>query len=180
MYPNFDQSFILETDVSVRVLGAVLSQIKEDGQTHQVAFASRALATPEKNYSITDLETLAVVWAVSHFHAYLYGHDVEVRTDHSAVKAVLGTPSPSRKHARWWMKVYSSGVGTVTIIHKACKENYNADALSRNPLNPSPPEGIEEGEMQIAVVRNRYTAESTNTDIADLLSQGPQSDQLTC
>ena len=33
--------------------------------------------------------------------------------------------------------------------------------------------------MQISVVRNRSTAESTNTGIADLLSQGPQSDQLT-
>ena len=49
--------------------------------------------------SITDLETLAVVWAVSHFHAYLYGHDVEVRTNHSAVKAVLSTPSPNGKYA---------------------------------------------------------------------------------
>ena len=56
---------------------------------HPVAFASRALSPPERNYSITELETSAVVWAVSHFHSYLYGHCVTVYTDHSAVKAVL-------------------------------------------------------------------------------------------
>lgn len=81
-FPNFEKNFILETDASIKGLGAVLSQQQEDGQIHPVAFASRALSLQEKNYSVTDLETLAVVWAVSHFHAYLCGHDVEVRTDH--------------------------------------------------------------------------------------------------
>jgi len=104
VYPNFERSFVLETDASIRGLGAVPSQYQENGQIHPVAFASRALSAAGKNYFITDLETLAVIWAVSHFHVYLYGHDVEVRTDYSAVKAVLGTPSPSGKHACWWTK----------------------------------------------------------------------------
>lgn len=51
------------------------------------------------HWSITEPETLAVVWEVSHFHAYLYSHDVQVFTDHSAVKAVLENPSPSGKYA---------------------------------------------------------------------------------
>ena len=64
-------------------------QIHQDGLTHPIAFASKALAAPEKNYSIANLKTLAVVWinletltvvwAVSHYYAHLYGHDVEVR-----------------------------------------------------------------------------------------------------
>jgi len=40
-----------------------------------------------QHYSITELESLAVVWAIQHFHAYLHGHDVTVITDHSAVQA---------------------------------------------------------------------------------------------
>ena len=36
---------------------------------HPVAYASRSLSPQEKRYAITELETLAVVWAVSHFHA---------------------------------------------------------------------------------------------------------------
>ena len=48
-----------------------------------------------------ELETLAVVWAVSHYRAYLYRHNVTGYTDHSAVKAVLGATDLSRKHVRW-------------------------------------------------------------------------------
>ena len=100
-YPDFLKPFTLETDASVLGLGAVLSQQQDDGHLHPVAYASRALSPQEKRYGITELETLAVVWSMQHYHAYLYGHEVTVFTDHSAVKAVLETPSPSGEHARW-------------------------------------------------------------------------------
>ena len=112
-YPNFTREFRLETDASVKGLGAVLSQLQDDGKVHPVAYASRALSDPEKRYAVTELETLAVVWALNHFHAYLYGNEVIVYTDHPAVKAVLETPNPSAKHARWWTKVYGSGVKNI-------------------------------------------------------------------
>ena len=106
----------------------------------------------ERNYSITELETLAVVWSVSHFKAYLYGHEVTVYSDHSAVKAVLETPNPSGKHARWWMKVFGSGIKTINIVYRAGKENANADALSRNPTGPTPPVAEFE-QVQVASVQ---------------------------
>ena len=71
------------------------------GTLHPVAYASRSLTRGEQNYGITELETLTVVWALTHFHPYLYGNKVTVYTDHSAVKAVLSAPNPSGKHA-WW------------------------------------------------------------------------------
>ena len=115
-YPNFDVGFTLETDASYMGLGAILSQKAEDDQLHPVAFASQALSPPE-NYAVTDLETLTVVWAIRHFHAYLYGHDMEVMTDHLAVKSLLATPSPSGKHTRWWLQVFGSGVHKVSIVY---------------------------------------------------------------
>jgi len=161
-YPNFTESFRLETDACVKGLGAVLSQSQEDGQIHPVAYASRALSEPEKRYAVTELETLAVVWALNHFHAYLYGHDVVVYTDHSAVKAVLETPNPSAKHARWWTKVYGSGVKSMQIVYRSGRENLNADALSRNPQGeaPCPPQ---EEEVQVA------TLSSSEVEIQQLL-----------
>ena len=139
VYPNFDLGFTLETDASYQGLGAVLSQKLEDQRLHPVAFGSRALSPPEKNYAVTEL---AVVWAIKHFHAYLYGHDVEVVTDHSAVKALLATPSPSGKHARWWLQVFGSGVRKVDIIYRPGKQNLRADALSRNPIPADTSESI--------------------------------------
>ena len=160
-YPSFDRDFTLETDASLQGLGAVLSQKQEDGKLHPIAFASRALSPAEKNYSSTELETLAVVRAISHFHSYVYGNPVTVLTDHSAVKSVLETSNPTGKHARWWTRVYGSGVGKVTIVYRAGRENASADALSRSP----PSLGIAEGEVQVSAVASE--------DITALLMLNP-------
>ena len=164
-YPMVDHDFTLETDASIRGLGAVLSQKQADGLLHPVAYASRSLSGPEANYRITELETLAVVWAITYFHHYLYGRGVMVLTDHSAVKAVLETQNPSGKHARWWTRVYGTGVKTVKIVHRSGKSNANADALSRCPQATAPQEGIAQGEVQVAQV--------SATDLRSLLSAPP-------
>ena len=93
-----------------------------------------------------------MVWSISHFRAYLYGSNVTVYTDHSAVKVVLETPSPSAKHARWWSQVYASGVHNVKIIYRSGKENINADALPHNPLSSDSVPCHDES-VQIAVVQ---------------------------
>ena len=93
-----------------------------------MAYTSHALLPAERNYSISELEALAVVWAIQYFHAYLYGHQVTVITDHSAVKAILHTPSPNGKHARWWTKIFSSGVGMVDKVYCPGEDNGSADA----------------------------------------------------
>ena len=93
-YPSIENDFVLETDASIEGIGAVLSQTHEDNLLHPVAYASRSLSPAERRYSITELETLAVVWAISHFHPYLYGHSLVVYT-------VLETPKQSAKQGRW-------------------------------------------------------------------------------
>ena len=99
---------------------------------------SLSLSPAERRHSITELETLAVVWSISHFHSYLYGHSVVVYTDHAAVRAVLESPNPSAKHARWWTQVYGSGIRNLKITYRPGKSNTNADALSRSPYLPAP------------------------------------------
>ena len=100
-YPDFDRPFVLYTDASQDGLGAVLEQEQDDGCLHPVAYASRSLNRHEKNYGITELEALGVVWAVRHFRAYLYGHRCVVYTDHSPLKSMLKAQHPSGKLARW-------------------------------------------------------------------------------
>ena len=166
-YPDFKKPFTLETDASIKGLGAILSQVQDDGKLHPLAYASRSLSQSEKNYAITELETLAVVWAVIHFRYYLYGNEVTVITDHAAVKAVLGTPNLNGKHARWWSKVYGSGIGKMDTIYRAAKHNSHADALSKQPVLSAPIE--EPSEMQVAFI----TSKDDDVTITTLLEQSP-------
>ena len=50
---------------------------------------------------VAELEGLGVVWAIKHFFPYLYGHHCDVFTDHEALKALMNTPQPSGRSAKW-------------------------------------------------------------------------------
>ena len=68
--PTNTDMFLLQTDASIRGLGAVLTVVR-DGAEIPVAFYSRQLLPAETRYSATELEGLAVVAAVEHFSYYL-------------------------------------------------------------------------------------------------------------
>ncbi|CAF1635278.1 unnamed protein product, partial [Didymodactylos carnosus] len=135
-YPRFDLPFILQSDASDYGLGAVLAQqIKgEDGieREHVIGYASRTLSDVERRYSIPERECLAVVWACTHFRAYIEGVKVKVLTDHKALKWLQNTKDLSSRLARWAMRLaaYDLDIG-----HRPGVQNANADALSRYPLD---------------------------------------------
>ena len=133
-YPRFgpDCYFILETDASTVGLGAVVSQAQPDGDIHPITYASRSVDKHEKNYGISELETLGLVWAVRYFRHYLLGHPCIVYTDHAACLSILNTSRPSGKLARWALTIQEMDL---TIKHKSGKANASADALSRNPVS---------------------------------------------
>jgi hypothetical protein len=76
--------FIVETNVSDFVLGAILSQFGINGLLHPVAFYSRKLTSAEINYHVYDNELLAIIMAFEQWRPYLAGaqHQVQVLTDH--------------------------------------------------------------------------------------------------
>ena len=131
-FPDFTKDFILETDVSGVGLGAILAQGDKDGNVHPIAYASRTLQQHEKNYAVTELEALGIVWAVKHFHHYLYGHHCEVYTDHEPLIALLNTPHPSGKLAGWGLILQDVDL---VIRYRPGRKNAGADALSHLPVN---------------------------------------------
>jgi hypothetical protein len=132
-YPNFNKPFFLYTDASITRLGAVLAQ-KDDNQEHVIAYASRTLNSAEKNYAITELECLAIIWAIKYFRHYLYGSKFSIITDHAALKWLLNsvTENANRRLERW--KIVLSEYD-FEIIYRKGKNHSNADAFLR--LNPN-------------------------------------------
>ena len=83
--PDFELTFILETDASDDCLGAALMQ-KMEGKDCPIAFYSRTMTVAEKNYDTIIKELLAIVKAVEHFKQFLYGKEFVIKTDHQAWK----------------------------------------------------------------------------------------------
>ena len=109
-----------------------------------------------------------MVWAVTHFRYYLYGHKVTIITDHPAVKTILGAPSLSGKHARWCSKIHGSGIKQVEIVHRSGKKNQHTDCISRQPVWTALNEDAADGEVQVAMISTQ-----ANT-ISDLLQTQPE------
>ena len=120
---------MLQTDASDKGLGAVLTQFDNSGKEHVISYASRSLSDREKNYSATEKEALAIVFAVEHFRVYLLGRRFSLVTDHSALQW-LHSVEPNGRLARWIMILQEY---SFTIQHRAGIAHGNADGRSRLP-----------------------------------------------
>ena len=70
--------------------------------------------------------------ALKHFHCYLYGQEVLLRTDNSAVSWMRNLKAPTGQVARWLQEL---GTYNLVVTHRPGKNHSNADALSRKPCN---------------------------------------------
>lgn len=131
VYPDFSAEFILTTDASNYALGGILSQ-GSVGVDHPIAYASRTLNDSEVNYSTTEKELLAIVWATKYFRPYLFGRKFKIITDHKPLQWLMNLKEPNSRLTRWRLKLAEYNY---TIVYKKGKANTNADALSRIEIN---------------------------------------------
>ena len=128
-YPIYDGSeFILQTDASHKGLGFILAQ-KQDGVEKVISYGGRALQGAERNYSITELEALAVVEGIRKYSTYL-NHSIKFKvvTDHCALKWIFSNRQTTGRLARWALKLQAY---SFEVVHISGRSNSNADALSR-------------------------------------------------
>lgn len=124
-YPDFSRPFIVTTDASNVAIGAILSQ-GSIGSDLPISYISRTLNKAEINYSTTEKELLAIVWALKKFRPYIYGHKLTVVTDHKPLTWLCNVTDPGARLVRWRLKLEE-----YDIVYKPGTLNTNADALSR-------------------------------------------------
>ena len=101
--PDFSKPFRLTTDASNVAVGAVLSQLGEDGKDHPKTFASKVLSKTERNWSVTEREAYAIVWAVNYFRSFPLGNRFKLLSDHKPLCWLRQMQNPQPKIA-WWIQ----------------------------------------------------------------------------
>jgi hypothetical protein len=121
--------FIIDTDASNVMIGGELSQV-QDGNERVVAYFRKTLCKAERNYCVTHRELLAIVKTLEHFHKYLYGQELHLRTDHSALMWLLSFRNLEGQTARWVQRLQEYNF---TSEHRQGTRHTNADDLSSRP-----------------------------------------------
>lgn len=106
-YYNVDDKTMVFADASPVGLGAILVQTNERGP-RIIALGNKTLSDCERRYRQTEKEALALVWAVEHFHMFLYGKEFDLITDHKPLEVIFGPKSkPCARIERWILRLQS-------------------------------------------------------------------------
>ncbi|UYV73589.1 hypothetical protein LAZ67_10004176 [Cordylochernes scorpioides] len=118
-------------DASTLGIAGILKQVHPDGNIYPVQYFSRTLRPHEKNYSISELECLAIVESVEKFRIYLMGRKFTIFSDHHALQWLKTIKNPSGRLFRWSLRLSSY---EYEVRYIKGKLQYEADLLSRNPF----------------------------------------------
>ena len=98
--PDWDQEFVVMCDATDFAMGAVLGQRKEK-KFRAIYYASRTFNEAQENYSTTEKEMLAIVFACEKFRPYILRSHVIVHTDHAAIKYLMSKKEAKPRLIRW-------------------------------------------------------------------------------
>ena len=164
-YPDYSKPFILETDASLKGLGAVLSQRGDDNEVRVVAYASRSLHPSERSmrdYSSAKIELMALKWAVCEkFKDYLLGSKFTVYTDNNPIvhiqKSKLGAAQ-----IRWLSEL---ALYDFNIRYRTGHSNHVVDALSHRPEDPNSDQETTDDEEEWTAISYQTVCETLDLGI---------------
>nr|GEY52964.1 reverse transcriptase domain-containing protein [Tanacetum cinerariifolium] len=124
---NWDLSFEFMCDASDFAIGAVLGKCHEK-HFRPIHYASKTLTDAESNYTTTEKEMLAVVYAFEKFRSYMIMNKCTVHTDHSALKYLFAKKDAKARYLRWVLLLQEFDFD---VIDTKGAENLAAGHLSR-------------------------------------------------
>jgi hypothetical protein len=157
--PDFKRQFILTTDASFSGIAYILSQKDDSNREQVICYGGRSLHPNEINWTVSEIECLAIVEGVKHYHTYLAGSEFEIVSDHSALSFLQKMKlSENSRLTRW--ALFLQGY-RYHISYKPGKLLTAADALSRIPRKESVP---------VAVSTNSLSQERTIIDFEEKIT----------
>nr|GEZ46619.1 reverse transcriptase domain-containing protein [Tanacetum cinerariifolium] len=125
--PNWDQPFELMCDASDYAVGAVLGQ-RVEKHFRPIHYTSKTMNQAETNYTTTEKEMLAVVYAFENFCSYLIMNRSIVYTNHSALKYLFSKKDAKARLLRWILLLQEFDF---KVIDTKGAENYADNHLLR-------------------------------------------------
>ena len=98
--PDWNKEFEIICDSSDFAMGAVLGQ-KAEKVFKAIYYASKTFNEAQENYSTTEKEMLAIVFACENFRPYILGSHVIIHTDHASIKYLMEKKEAKPRLIRW-------------------------------------------------------------------------------
>ena len=184
--PDYDRPFVLYCNASYHGYGVALHQLPKGatpkyGKSSRMAerpilYMSRSLNKHECNYAPTELEAGCIVWAVTKLAHYLDGSQMEIVTDHSALRWILGVKdapiSKGNNRLLQWSLVLAQHGDRISVVHRPGLAHGNVDGLSRliEKIHAADPPAIPFKSIQ---VNSTATSCSESTDWKELYLSDP-------
>ncbi|XP_076885258.1 uncharacterized protein LOC143534717 [Bidens hawaiensis] len=124
--PDWSLPFELMCDASDFAVGVVLSR-RKDKHFHPIYYTSKTLNDAQENYTTTEKELLAVVFAFDKFRSNLVLSKTIVYTDHAALRYLFAKKDAKPRLIRWILLLSEFDI---EIRDKKGAENVAADHLS--------------------------------------------------
>ena len=98
--PDWNQEFEIICDASDYAIGAILGKIIEN-ISKAIYYARKTFNEAQENYSTTEKEILAMVFACEKFRPYILGSYVIIHTDHVAIMYLMAKKYAKQRLVRW-------------------------------------------------------------------------------
>ena len=127
-FPRSDRQYALITDAATGTadfsggLGAILTQVDNNGNHYAISFPSRQLKDHEKNYSPFLLEAAAAVWGMEVFNKYLRGKQFILFTDHKPLEKLGHLHTKTLNCLQKWVSLCFSNLQRIKPIQSSAKK----------------------------------------------------------